>query len=245
MKRNLMTGWLFLVVTTNLPAQDFYQQSFDCMLKPQMVIKVGSPAQGIIDKLHVQRGDTVVQGQTLVSLDSELEQIGITLSNQRLKLLKDQLDRLETLKQQNMVSQELYENTKFEYLMAELDLKKNSLFLERNKVKSQVKGVVTKNLLYPGEYAYEQSPVVEIAKMDPLLVEVLLPINFYPEIGVGQSAQLQITNPFIKTYQAKVDVIDQVMDAASNSFGVRLTLANPNLDIPAGLMCSIQFKKPH
>ena len=40
---------------------------------------------------------------------------------------------------------------------------------------------------------------------------------------------------------AKVIVVDKVIDAASNSFRVRLELPNPNQSLPPGLRCKVEF----
>jgi multidrug efflux pump subunit AcrA (membrane-fusion protein) len=37
-------------------------------------------------------------------------------------------------------------------------------------------------------------------------------------------------------------VIDPVIDAASETFGVRLILPNPNHTIPAGIRCSVEWR---
>jgi multidrug efflux pump subunit AcrA (membrane-fusion protein) len=36
-------------------------------------------------------------------------------------------------------------------------------------------------------------------------------------------------------------VVDKVIDAASNTFGVRLELENPDYAIPGGIRCNINF----
>ena len=43
---------------------------------------------------------------------------------------------------------------------------------------------------------------------------------------------------------AKVVVVDRVIDAASNSFRVRLELPNPNYQLPPGLRCKVDFDLP-
>jgi multidrug efflux pump subunit AcrA (membrane-fusion protein) len=43
--------------------------------------------------------------------------------------------------------------------------------------------------------------------------------------------------------EAKVMVVDSLIDAASGTFGVRLELPNPGRRIPAGLRCRIEFPK--
>ena len=40
---------------------------------------------------------------------------------------------------------------------------------------------------------------------------------------------------------AKVTVVDNVIDAASGMFGVRLILPNPQLALPAGIRCNVTF----
>jgi len=42
-------------------------------------------------------------------------------------------------------------------------------------------------------------------------------------------------------HKARVVVVDKVIDAASGTFGVRLTLPNPGRRIPAGLKCKARF----
>jgi membrane fusion protein, heavy metal efflux system len=39
-------------------------------------------------------------------------------------------------------------------------------------------------------------------------------------------------------------VVDRVIDAASNSFRVRLELPNPNYQLPPGLRCKVDFDLP-
>ena len=41
--------------------------------------------------------------------------------------------------------------------------------------------------------------------------------------------------------RAHVVIVDQVIDAASGTVGVRLELPNPDYRIPAGLKCTVSF----
>ena len=50
--------------------------------------------------------------------------------------------------------------------------------------------------------------------------------------------------PLSGTFSAQVDVIDRVFDAASGTFGIRLTLPNPGNAIPAGHRCEVEVPLP-
>ncbi len=42
-------------------------------------------------------------------------------------------------------------------------------------------------------------------------------------------------------YRGKVVMVDQVLDAPSNTFGIRLELPNVNYHLPSGLKCKVKF----
>ena len=74
-----------------------------------------------------------------------------------------------------------------------------------------------------------------------MFVEVFLPVSLYKQIRTGTEARVFPNAPIGGEYQAKVTVVDQVFDAASGTFGVRLELANPGQTLPAGQRCRVEF----
>jgi multidrug efflux pump subunit AcrA (membrane-fusion protein) len=81
-----------------------------------------------------------------------------------------------------------------------------------------------------------------IAQTDPLNVELVLPLDRYGDIRIGSAAIVHPVAPVGGAYTARADVIDPVIDAASETFGVRLILPNPNHTIPAGIRCSVEWQ---
>jgi len=90
-------------------------------------------------------------------------------------------------------------------------------------------------------YSNEQTSIVTIAEMDPLRVETYLPVSRFGQVKVGDMAEVMPDSPVGGSYQAKVTVVDPVLDAASNTIGVRLELPNPELKLPAGIHCQVRF----
>ena len=43
---------------------------FECLIEPMQVVELKAPLEGQIEKVEVDRGDTVKQGQVLVVLDT-------------------------------------------------------------------------------------------------------------------------------------------------------------------------------
>ena len=126
--------------------------------------------------------------------------------------------------------------------LARLELARSEAILDLRTIKSPLRGVVTERNLTGGEYVSQDNHILTIAALDPLYVEAFLPVRLYPQVKVGQTAAVETEAPISGRYEAKVSVVDQVFDAASGTFGVRLELPNPDEALPAGLRCQVSFE---
>ena len=129
--------------------------------------------------------------------------------------------------------------------LAELELERANVALSRLTIRSPISGVVVERFLSPGEYTSGQfkndSPILKLAQIDPLRVEVFAPVSMRGKIFVGMPAKLMLEAPANSSHDVRVSVVDRVVDSASSTFRVRLGLPNPNQRIPAGLKCKIKF----
>jgi RND family efflux transporter MFP subunit len=128
--------------------------------------------------------------------------------------------------------------------MAELELKRSKATLEQHTIRSPIDGIVMKRSLGPGEYVNQEANIITVARIDPLNVETFLPVRYYGLIKVGDAAHVRPDNPVGGDRSAKVTIVDEVFDAASGTFGVRLALPNPAHIVPAGLRCRATFDIP-
>jgi multidrug efflux pump subunit AcrA (membrane-fusion protein) len=124
--------------------------------------------------------------------------------------------------------------------LAQLEKERAEGILARRTIKSPIDGVVVDILLDAGESVEEHS-IMTIADVDPLNVEVILPEDMYGLINVGTQGEV---TPHIRGGEKRVTsvvVVDKVIDAASNTFGVRLEFENADLATPGGVRCDINF----
>jgi membrane fusion protein (multidrug efflux system) len=128
-----------------------------------------------------------------------------------------------------------------EHQMAQVDLEQARARFDRHSIRSPIDGVVSGVTIRPGEYVYEQTPLMTITQIDPLYVKVFVPVRHYRQVLVGTSAEVVPEEPIGGVYKAKVTVVDRVFDTASSTFGVRLELPNPGYALPAGMRCRIRF----
>ena len=124
---------------------------------------------------------------------------------------------------------------------ARLEYERSEAILSQRSIRSPIDGVVVERRLAGGEYAYDQAPILVLAEINPLNVEVYLPVSAFPKIRSGMIAVVRPAEPFGGNYPAAVETVDTVFDARSGTFGIRLNLPNPDYRIPAGLRCEVEF----
>src|SRR6185295_6012430 len=111
---------------------------------------------------------------------------------------------------------------------------------EQRTIRSPISGVVVERFMSPGEYV-DQKPMLRLASVDPLRVDVLVPAVAFGLVEPGMTGKVvpELLNQ--GEQHATVKSVDRVIDAASNPFRVRLELPNPAAAIPAGLRCKVDI----
>jgi multidrug efflux pump subunit AcrA (membrane-fusion protein) len=132
-------------------------------------------------------------------------------------------------------------DARFNLDIAKSELRRAEGMLRQRIILSPIDGVVTERVLGPGEYRTEQGHILVLARMNPLYVEVFVPIVLFGQVHVGMVADVEPEAPVGGVHRATVTVVDTLFDASSGTFGVRLSLPNPDLSLPGGLRCKIRF----
>jgi len=240
---------------------------FDCVIQPTEFVELSSSVPGIIDTIAVDRSDPVEKGQEVARLKSDVEQAQVDLSKQRagfdseieskrasLNFARRSQQRTQKLFNKKAVPFHVLDEAKTDAIlaatelrtaqqnkrMAELELARAEATLALRTVRSPISGVVVERLKAPGEFI-EDTPILRIAQLDPLRVEVIVPVGKFGTIKDGMRAEVTPELARKRKYIAQVTIVDKVVDAASGTFGVRLELPNPGNFIPGGLRCNLTF----
>jgi len=212
----------------------------DCLIEPNMMIELSSPVSGVLDTISVDRSDTVKKGQIVATLKSDVEQVKVKASQETLKLSRVEQKRSRDLYRDNAITLSEKEQSDHEAALNKLEVEQARANLELRNIRSPIDGVVADRYLMPGEFT-EENPVLKLAQLDPLRVEVVAPVTYFGQIKTGAHAQVKTEFGSFENLIAEVVVVDKVVDAASGTFGIRLELQNKDNLIPGGLKCTVRF----
>ena len=247
------------------------QQGFACLIEPFQRIELRSPVEARIDAIHAERGAQVRKGQVLVELDTAAERVALEgaayravmegqvlsaesrLSAAELKLRRrDELvrekflatqDRDDSLAEKQIAEANLVE-ARDNRRLAAIEQRRLSELVEQRRLRAPFNGVVTERLQQVGELAQTGEgarPILRLAQIHPLRVEVVLPVAMHGKVRAGTRATVELEPPLAGRHEARVMIVDRVVDSASGTFGVRLELPNPKGDVPAGVKCRMSL----
>ncbi|MFK8075938.1 MAG: efflux RND transporter periplasmic adaptor subunit [Granulosicoccus sp.] len=241
----------------------------DCVIEPSALIELGSAVPGLISESYFDRSDFVNQGAVVARLESSVERVSLLIAEQaassstaiELRRLTASFGdrtraRNEKMLKTASVSRQIMDQVTTEAqiaelqlaqeregkLLAELEVERAKASLNRREIRSPFSGTITERYKTTGEYV-DNDPIYQVAQLDPLNVEVIVPIDYLGTVESGMTAQVTLDVPGFenKVLEAIVRRIDSVADAASATYGVRLTLDNPEMTIPSGVRCQVDF----
>jgi membrane fusion protein (multidrug efflux system) len=231
---------LLALLSTVVTARGAGYGDLEGLIEPSELVEVSSQVPGVLEEVTVERGDRVEKDQVLARLKSGVENAAVALARASVEFGRRKGERNEELYRKQLISIHDKDELETEVLISELQLREASERLELRTIRSPIQGVVVKRSREKGEYVGE-GPIMTVARIDPLHVEVIVPVERLGTVRKGMRAQVRPCSPVGGVYTAKVVIVDQVVDAASGTFGVRLELPNPSYRLPAGVRCKVRF----
>ena len=253
--------------STSLPQELLNLPPVDCIVSPHKIVDLSSAVPGVISHVHKTRSEYVEQGEVVAQLASDVEQAAVALAQARtvirselgagkanLAFAQRQQARFSSLHGQDAISVQRKEEAERELQLSEwellrakdlmkirqLELVRAEAELKQKEVVAPLTGFVVNTFKSPGEFV-ENKPIMRIVQLDPLNVEAILPMALFGKVQPGMTAEIKLDAMRFGTHEASVTLVDKTGDAGSGTFGIRLSLPNPEHKIPSGLKCDLSF----
>lgn len=209
-------------------------EEFTSEIEPYKENDITPAAQGVhIDRILVEVGDNVREGQLIVSLDP-------TQYNQQLvqlKTIEDDYNRLLPVFQAGGISEQQIQQAK-----AQLDVQREvTANLKKNiEVRSPLTGVVTARNYDSGDL-FSGQPILHIMQIEPLKVTANISEQFFRNVKVGMPVKLKVELFPDQEFTGTVSLIYPALDPTTRTFKVEVKVPNASRQLRPGMYARTTF----
>ena len=223
---------------------------------------------GRIAKIHFKEGETVKAADVLVQLDDAAEQVRlaqleaeaenltqIQAAEASLAQKRVDLKKLQIAAERNAATELEVEHAKLDVTIAELSLKvaifeheqaqrkyeEAKIQIGNMSLKTPIDGSIEKIDVETGESVNALGDVVRVVQIDPLWIDVPVPLTKTTNLRRGNTARVDFPDPDKISVDGTIVFIGAVADAASGTLRVRVELPNKS-NRPAGEHVRVTFE---
>lgn len=186
---------------------------------------------GLIERIHVKEGDKVRQGQTLVTIDSDILSSNIQEVKTQLEFAEYMLEKQEELKNRGVGSEFEYKQAKSQ--VDALNSKLKTLGTQRGKssIRAPFSGTIDQIFPKTGEMAGAQTPLLRLVNNDKITISADISERHYSSIKEGTPITVYV--PTIKdTFMMNITNVGNYINPTNRTFRIQTKLEKNKTLLP-------------
>ena len=201
--------------------------------KAKASVNVMPETQGIVQIVHVQKGQRVAAGDLICTLDQGTRAAAVAQAEATVAQARSALDSNAELRNKGLAPANSGFPLEANLKAAQAGLENAQAELARTEVRTKVAGVVQDPLVTIGQFMAGQTSCATVVELDPMLF-----VGSVPEARMGLARlglEAKVTTVTGQTAEGTVTFLASVADSATRSFPVEIDLPNPEGRILDGL----------
>lgn len=239
-------------------------------LKPKEQVEVIPKITGKVERVLVDVGDLVREGQLIAELEGDelaqqvlraeasLAVAEATLAQRQAELenARAEEERAAQLMAEGLVSVQAQQTVQTrarvvesqlklaeaQIRQAEADLAELKIRQQQTRVVSPLTGWVGRRYVSPGALVNPNTPVASVLRLSTMITEVRVPEEHLGKLRVGNRAVVAVDAQGGQTFEGRVARISPMLDAATRSGSVEVEIPNPGGHLKAEMSARIQME---
>ena len=198
-------------------------------------IELRPDEQGRVTALLFREGQSVAAGTPLVKIDDAMLKAQTERAKADRDLSTQQLDRVRRLRAQNAATPADLERAEAASRSAEAGLALLELQLERTTVRAPFAGSIGQRFVSVGDYVTTGSRLLTLQTVDPQRAVIEVPERYAVKLRPGQIVEFTVAAQEGRTFRARVDFIDPVVQTESRTILVKASAPNASRLLKPGM----------
>jgi membrane fusion protein, multidrug efflux system len=210
-------------------------------LEPERQVTMLSETTGVVEKMMVEEGDQVKEGEVLAVLSSREKQVALQKATIHLENANQEMKRKETSFDEHIISQSDYDKAKFEMQTAEAEKSAAQVDLDRAVIRAPFSGVITSRFIEKGQNINPQTQLFTMLDANPLQAKIYLPEKEIYGIQEGQSIDLALNAQKNVIFAGRIRQINPAVDPKTGTVKVTIEIANAPSAVRPGSFVDVRL----
>ena len=213
-----------------------------CTLEARNQATLVARREGPLVEVAVEEGQWVRAGDLLARLDDKEAGLAVDRASLALDVAKREADRAEQLKSQGFMSPKDEDDLVLKRRTAEVELEQAKYDLGLTRIVAPFAGRVVERSVHLGENVNPGKACFTIVDFDPVRARLYFPERDLAAVKVGQPALVSLDSHPGQVFDARVSLVNPVVDQTNGTFKVTLELPNPGGSLRPGAFARVRLK---
>ncbi|MCM2678213.1 efflux RND transporter periplasmic adaptor subunit [Echinimonas agarilytica] len=213
-------------------------------IEPYRGVTLAAEESGTVKALSFESGQTVGEGQLLVSLDSEVEAANLAASEAVLPATQKQMDRMVRLYKQGSVSEGEKDKAVADLLTLKAQIRSLTATIDRRTIEAPFAGQVGLRNVYMGQYLQPGNEIVRLEDTSTMRIRFTVPQNDLNRIHVKQAVHVNVDAHGDEIFQGIITAIEPAVSYQSGVVQVQADIPNDDGDLRSGMFARVQVILP-
>jgi membrane fusion protein (multidrug efflux system) len=198
--------------------------------------------EGPVVEVAAEEGQWMKAGDLLARLDDKEARLAVDRAELELEVAKRGADRADQLQAQGFMSPKEQDDLVLKRRTAEVELEQARYNLGLTRIVAPFSGRVVERTIHLGETVTSGKSCFTLVDFDPVLARLYFPERDLPAVKVGQQALVTMDSHPGQVFEARVSLVNPVVDQANGTFKVTLELPNPGGGLRPGAFARVRLK---
>jgi membrane fusion protein (multidrug efflux system) len=195
-------------------------------LRSRQSVMLRPEVSGRVKTLGFEDGARVRAGQLLVQLDDTLQRAEVRQAQAQVSIAQANYKRNQELVEQNFVAKRVLDESAANLQVAQAQQSLADARLQRMAILAPFDGTVGLRVVNPGDYVKDGADLINLEDTSSMVVDFRLPERYERKLKPQQVVELALDAFPGRTFKARVQAVDPLLDANGRSVGIRALLPN-------------------
>jgi membrane fusion protein (multidrug efflux system) len=202
-------------------------------------VEITPEVAGHVDKILVQDGAPVKQGESLIQLDNAVANARFESAKAQLVYSESDYRRKALLGKQGVVAQQAIDQASADLKEKRASARENEVMLSKMMLTAPFEGVVGKSKVNPGDYVNVAQSVLTLTDTHHLRIEYNVPEKYLPLLKLGQQVKITTSTYPDKVFIGKVAFISPTINTENRSVSLYAEVPNDTNMLAPGMFVDV------